>query len=131
MAGEPSLLDVGGIVGGALAAATTVGAGIRWLFSRADRRAAALDRKEADMAAKIEARVGALEGETKELRARHEELKLHVDTWRVAFKFVADDLAAINPISQGLARARLILSRSFPNDPFVPPDMQALLDQIL
>ena len=94
-------LATAGVIGGVVTVLGALGQGIRWLFSRADRRAADLDRKEAELVAKLEARVAALEVENRKIwtalsfaiPALH-----HADPTNPALAMIAEALGDMYPV---------------------------------
>ncbi len=119
----PSSWDIGGAVGGVVTLLTLAGAGIKALFKRADRREAALDRKEAELVAK-------LEGIVKEQGKRIEALETDNRKIWMALSYVVPALHAHDPKSPALTRAAQILGNAIPIDLDTPPDMMATLDRI-
>jgi hypothetical protein len=113
---EPSGWDIAATIGGIVTIFGSVGAGIRWLFTRHDSREAALDRKEAELVAKLEKRVDALEQETRNL-------------WTVV-SYVIPALHAHDPFSPALRMAAKILGNKFPIDFETPEEMAELLKNI-
>jgi len=113
MADAPDGLGIAGIVGGALSILTAIGGGLRWLLTRQDRREAVIERKEAALMRKLEARVTALEEETHDL-------------WMV-IGAVIPALHRHDPLDPALRMAAKILGDKFPIDPVMPGDIMAAL----
>ena len=93
------------------------------LLTRNDRRAAALERKEAALMARLEARV-------KELEQRDETRARENAALRLAFEIVANIVRRDNPGNPELLRAEAILQAAFPVDPFPPVDMIETLKKL-
>ena len=104
-------LGVAGLVGGALSILTAIAGGIRWLLRRHDRREATLERKEAALVKKLEARVTILEEETRSL-------------WMV-IGYVIPALHRHDPSDPALRMASKILGDKFPIDPVTAPAVPA------
>lgn len=113
---DPGDLNTVGIAGGIITFLGLIGGGIRFLFTRHDSRSAALDRKEAELVAKLEKRVDALEQETRNL-------------WTVV-SYVIPALHAHDPASPALRMAAKILGDRFPIDFATPADMTDLLNKM-
>jgi hypothetical protein len=116
MAGEPSGLDIAAIVGGAITILGALGAGLKFLFSRADRREKFLDAKEAALVKKLEARLDALEEEHRKL-------------W-IVINYVVPALHSHDPTNPALRIASKILKDRFPVDFMTPADMTEALRHI-
>lgn len=113
---SPDGFDIAGIVGGAVTFLASVGGGIKWLFGRAERREKALDAKEAELVAKLESRVAALEEDNRKI-------------W-LALSYVVPALHAHDPKSPALAQAAKILGDAFPIDLNTPKDMTDTLSKL-
>jgi len=116
MSDAPDSFSIAGIVGGILSLLTALGGAVRWLFTRQDRREAALERKEAALVAKLERRVAALESETRDL-------------WLV-LGYVLPALHRHDPLDPALRMAAKILGDKFPIDPATPADMRETISKI-
>ena len=87
--------DIAGIVGGAVTVLGVIGGGIRWLFTSRSKREQWIEARIQSHVAKIEARLGVAER-----RADH---------LGFAFQLVAAELARLDPDSDMLRRAQLII----------------------
>lgn len=114
--GTTTTLDWAAVISGATGALVVLGAGIKWLFGRADRREARQQKREDDYVKKIEARLTVLEETTGNL-------------W-TCLNLVAHALHEKDPMNPALRRAANILGDAFPINLDTPPDMQAILDKI-
>lgn len=116
MSGQPSGWDLAGALGGATALCSMLGAGLWKLITRADRREASRERREAEMVTRLEARILALEEESRQL-------------WMV-IGYVVPALHVHDPRSPALRLAAKILRDRFPIDLNTPPDMADALNRI-
>lgn len=109
-------LDFAAITGGIVTICGGAWGGVKWLFGRADRRERRLEAKEAELVAKLEARVAALEEDNRKI-------------W-VALGYVVPALHAIDPHNPALTAVAKILGSAFPIDLNTPPDMTDTLSKI-
>jgi len=116
MSTGPDGFDIAGIIGGVVTFLASIGGGIKWLFGRAERREKALDAKEAELVAKLEQRVAALEEDNRKI-------------W-MALSYVVPALHAHDPKSPALKAAAQILGNAFPVDLNTPKDMTDTLSKI-
>ncbi len=114
--GTTTTLDWAAVISGATGALVVIGAGIKWLFGRADRRETRQQKREDAYVEKIEARLKLLEETTGDL-------------W-TCFHLVANALHEKDPMNKALRRAADILGDAFPIDLATPPDMIAALDKL-
>jgi hypothetical protein len=126
----PSGWDIGGWIGGTVSLLTLAGAGIKSLFKRADRREAALERKEAALVAKMETRILALEERDERRELEFVEMRAELNDTRAAVMILAQEVSANNPHSTALQLARRLLKGRFPIDLNTPPDMTETLRKI-
>lgn len=98
-AGDPRVTldtgDMAGVIGGAVTMLGVIGGGIRWLFTSRSKREEWIETRIQSHVAKIEARLGVAER-----RADH---------LGFAFQLVAAELARLDPDSDILRRAQLII----------------------
>jgi hypothetical protein len=130
MADAPTTWQVVGGVGGLATVCGGIWGGIKWLFGRAERKEAALDAKEAQLVAKLEARIVALEERDERREAEFLALRTELQDTRAALIIVAQEVAMTNPTSPALALARTLLRERFPLDPHTPSDMTETLKKI-
>lgn len=116
MSAGPSLLHIGGLIGGVVTFIGLIGSGIRWLVSRADTKEAALIKK-------LEARVADLEKKDGQRQAENIALRL-------AFEIVAGVVRRTDPTNPELVRAERILEQAFKVDLHTPADMLAALAKL-
>jgi hypothetical protein len=116
---------VGGVAAGGGFAA--IWHGVKWsvgfLTGRHDKRAAELDRREAELAKKIDERLGQLEATVTKLEEEQRRT-------RVAVSILVAKVARDDPGAPELRQVREILRDSFPVDYGLPSDHQASLDKL-
>jgi hypothetical protein len=115
-----------GIIGGSIGVLTTLGAGFKWLFTRADRREDALIKK-------LEARINALEGKDAEREKEHHLCQSRVEKLLFTCTLLIEEFETVSP-SPTIARARRYIEREFPEafgkQPPIPKDMLNTLKKL-
>lgn len=112
----PTGWDVAGVIGGGVAVLGAIGAGLRWMITRGDRREAAL--------------IDRLVQRVDELEAKEAQRDKEVVALRIAFEIVAGVVRRTDPTNAELARAEAILAEAFPPDFRTPADMLAALSRL-
>ena len=119
MSDSPTFWQAAGGIGGVLSLFATLGAGVKYLFKRADRREAVLDQKEAELVAKLQDTV-------KEQGNRIEALEHDNRKIWLALSYVVPALHALDPRSPALKVVGQILGDAFP----IPSDMTDSLSKL-
>ena len=130
MSDAPSAWQLVGAGGGLATVCGGLWGGFKWLFGRAERRQAALDQKEAELVAKMEARIKALEERDEKREGELIALRAELNDTRIALMVLAQEVSATNPTSPALALARRIRCDIFPVDFNTPSDMTETLNKL-
>ena len=126
--------QIGGIFAGIVALLAVLGKGAQWILNwndaRMQTRSAKLDAWHKELVAR-EAKIEAERADYQErIEARLKEVENRAHALWLAFKLVEAPLRKLDPTHIALTKADELLAAAFPLEPFLPPDMSAVLGKL-
>ena len=94
---------------------SAIGSGIWRLITHADRKAASIDQKEAELIDRLDARVQSLEERDEKRETEHRQALAKLDRVLTACTLMVKDYELHTPGSPILAQARALLVRDYPH----------------